>query len=182
MSIIKVHDGPPLPGVVAWLAGGALVKKAAAPTVSYALSGMLYFSKSGWLLLSVPNAFARGVFSALDEHGVELPPSEHGLGFNAHVSVMSPQEVEQVGGKDKITERGKTFRYTLGRLKTVEPNDWPGVSKVWYVTIHSPDLQYLRRSYGLSALPHAGDYEFHVTVAVRRRGVMGRNETKKETR
>ena len=29
--------------------------------------------KSGWVLLSVPNALVRGCFAALDEPGVELP-------------------------------------------------------------------------------------------------------------
>jgi hypothetical protein len=182
MSLIAVRDGPGVAQLAAWRAGHALVKEAAAAAISYSLSGMLYLSKSGWLLVDVPNALARGVFAALDETGIELPPSEHGQGFTAHCSVMSPEEVRMIGGPDKITERGKRFAYTLGRLKSVEPENWPGVAKVWYVRIHSPDLQALRRSYGLSGLPHGGEYEFHLTVAVRRRGVLGKNETAKQTR
>jgi hypothetical protein len=47
---------------------------AARPELSYSLRGRLYASSSGWLLLSVPNALARGAFDALNEPGVELPP------------------------------------------------------------------------------------------------------------
>ena len=43
------------------------------PKPAYDLSGRLYVSKSGWLLLAVPNALGLGVFYALDEPGVELP-------------------------------------------------------------------------------------------------------------
>lgn len=182
MSLISVRDGPRFADRVALAAGAAMVKNAAAAATSYSLTGTLYLSQSGWLLMSVPNALARGVFAAIDEHGVELPPSEHGQGFNAHVTVMSPQDIEKLGGPARITERGKQYRYTLGRLKEVVPDDWPGVLKVWYVAVYSPDLQALRRSYGLSSLPHDGEYEFHCTVAVRRRGVLATGETVKASR
>lgn len=178
MSLIRVRDGLSPMEAAAVRAGGNIVKYAGTGMVSYGLSGALYLSQSGYLLLSVPNALVRGVFQALDEHGVELPPSEHGSGFNAHVTVMSPEEVEKVGGGEKITERGKHFRYSLGRLREVEPDNWPGMSRVWYVDVHSPDIQALRRSYGLTSLPHGGDYEFHITVAVRRRGVLGGDAAK----
>jgi hypothetical protein len=92
---------------------------------------------------------------------------------------MSPDDIEKVGGPEKITERGKSYTYTLGRIYSVEPDGWPGVSKVWYIKAHSPELQELRRSYGLSGLPKNGEFDFHITVAVRKRGVLGRGETTK---
>lgn len=174
MSLLCGTARPPLPERLAFIKGAAAASGAAPPAVSYALGGTLYVSATGWLLLGVPNGLARGVYSALAEPGVELPPPDPGGAFNAHVSVMSAEEVEQVGGREKIKERGKQFRYTIGRLKEVEPAGWPDVVKVWYLTVHSPELQQLRRSYGLSSLPHRGEYDFHVTCAVRRRGVLGR--------
>lgn len=181
MTLISVRDGPSLPHRLAHLAGQALVKRGAAPVTSYSLAGVLYLSQSGWLLLSVPNSLARGVFAAMHEPGIELPPSEHGQAFNAHVSIMTPDELERLGGPDKVSERGKQFYYTLGRLKEVEPDGWANVAKAWYVTIHSTELQTLRRSYGLSSLPHGGEYDFHLTVAVRRRGVLGKNDSSKDS-
>lgn len=145
-------------------------KLAADAEVAYHLVGTLQLS-GGRLLLSVPNALVRGVFQALGEHGVELPTTDGGL--NAAIEVMTPDEVTVAGGGDAIVERGKQYNYTLGRLLTVEP-DWPDVTRLWFIRVHSRDLQLLRRSYGLSSLP--SDADFKICVAVRRRGVLGRNE------
>lgn len=180
MSLLRVSDGPPVSAALMFHAGRTLVKEAAVAEPAYNLAGQLYLSSSGWLLLSVPNALARGVFSAMTEPGIELPPyDDDPAKFNAHVSVMSKDDLTLIGGPERVTERGKTFAYTLGRLYGVEPDDWPGVSKVWYVKVHSPELQALRRSYGLTGLPHRGEYDFHITVGVRRKGVLGRGQTAK---
>lgn len=145
---------------------------------AYSLSGLLY-GKTGdsgdWLMLSVPNAMVRGVFAAMDEPGIELPPSgnDHGQ-LHAHITVMRPDEIARVGGLNKITERGKRFDYTLGKLVTFEPAGWDDMSNCWVLEVYSPQLKQLRQSYGLSALPNDGRFAFHVTVAVRRHGVLGR--------
>lgn len=174
MSLLRVVDGPsPWPAAL-FGAGVSLAKVAADAEVAYNLAGRLYASASGWLLMSVPNAFVRGVFAAMAEPGVELPPAGPSGNLDAHVSVMRPEELEMIGGPDRVTERGKQFRYTLGRVYSVTPDAWPGVERVWFCRVHSPELQALRRSYGLSGLPKNDEYAFHVTIAVRRRGVLGR--------
>lgn len=175
MSLLKVTDGPPPWAALLFDLGSRLVKEAAAPAVAYNLAGRLYLSQSGYLLLNVPNALVRGTFSAMSEPGIELPPAGPDGNLNAHITVMSPDEVTQAGGPDKITERGKQYAYTLGRVYSVEPDGWPGVARVWYVKVHSPELQQLRRSYGLSSLPRDGKHDFHVSVAIRRKKVLGRN-------
>lgn len=153
--------------------------KMARPTTAYAMSGKLYLSSSGFLLLSVPNAFVRGAFDSLHEPGIELPPAGPSGQLDAHITVMRPEEIEQFGGPDKITERGQIYHYQLGKLKTVEPNGWKAMSKAWLLEVKSPELKSLRRSYGLSALPNDNKYEFHITVAVRRRNVLRENEVSK---
>lgn len=145
--------------------------KASTPQNSYAMAGRLYAAKSGWLLLSVPNPIVRGIFDTLTEPGIELPGFK-GSGLNAHISVMRPEEIDQIGGIDKVTERGHMFRYTLGPLKTVEPHGWTEMSRVWMVEVSSPELKKLRVSYGLSPLPNENRFKFHITVAVRRRNVL----------
>lgn len=144
------------------------------------LSGRLYLAKSGWLLLSVPNALVRGVYDALSVPGAELPragvlnvPNVDGELLNAHISVMTADEVASIGA-DKINERGHSFGYSLGPLKELDVRNVAGVSKVWAITVTSPALADLRKSYGLSALPK-GDQPFHITVAVRRKGVLQDN-------
>jgi hypothetical protein len=157
------------------------VKLANDPKVAYSLAGTLYLAKSGFLLLSVPNALVRGFFSAMNEPGVELPPVGPDGQLNAHLTVMRPEEIKQIGGADKITERGKQFGYTIGRLYSVKPSGWPAMARVWVLRVHSAELQKLRRSYGLSSLPNNGKHDFYVGVAVRRKSVLGRNDVRKTT-
>lgn len=145
--------------------GQLWTKSAAVAEKSFSLTGILYLSQTGWLLLSVPNMFVRGAFDAIHEKAIELPLDENGR-LNAHISVMSPDEVEEAGGADAITERGHQFSYSLGPLREVSPHDWRGVSKVWYITVDSPELRDLRRSYGLPPLRRGFDH--HITVAIRK--------------
>ena len=154
-------------------------KQAAEATVCRDLTGKLYLSKSGWLLLSVPNGLARGAFDALQAVGAELPKKntdDPNSTFNAHISVMSADEVASIGA-DKITERGHDFHYTTGQLKTCKPEGWDGVSQVWFITVDSPELRNLRKSYGLEPLRKGFDH--HITIAIKRTGVTGNNGVSK---
>lgn len=178
-SILTAYDGVSLVQRRLFELGRSFLKEASVPEPSYSLSGMLYVTPGGYGMLSVPNAIVRGVFNAMDEHGVELPPGPDGK-LNAHITVFRPEELEMIGGPEKLTERGKRFYYRIGGLTTVDnPGGWQEIARVWMLRVHSPELQALRRSYGLSGLPNNGKYEFHITCAVRRKGVLGRNEVAK---
>lgn len=178
MSILSVTDGVGFTDRLFLAVGGRLVKEAGTPEPAFNLRGTLYLSDRGWILLTVPNAMVRGMFQAMHEPGTELPFDKDG-GLNAHISVFRPEELESLGGPDHVTERGKTFTYTVGRVYSVEPGGWAEMSKVWYLKVHSPELQTLRRSYGLSPLPNDGKYDFHITVAVRKKHVLHTNEVRK---
>lgn len=150
------------------------------PNLAYALSGRLYLSSSGWLLLSVPNSLVRGAFDALNEQGVQIPEPHGELPYyKAHITVMHADEVTQIGGGEKITERGHNLSYSLGPIKEVTPDDWEGVSKVWYITVNSPELQALRKSYGLTPKPKDNNHEFHITFAIRKKHVLRDNSVSK---
>jgi 8-oxo-dGTP pyrophosphatase MutT (NUDIX family) len=164
-------------------AHGWLSKSSKTAGAEYHLSGRLYLAKSGWLLLSVPNALVRGVFDAMSHAGAELPlagtmnvPNVDKELLNAHISVMTADDVEAIGA-NKINERGHSFKYALGHVKEITPNNIDGVSKLWAIQIASPELSALRKSYGLSALPK--DEPFHITVAVRRKNVLRENDVSK---
>jgi hypothetical protein len=161
-----------------------LIKSSQTATSAYCLSGRLYISKSGWLLLSVPNALVRGVFDALNTPGAELPlagamnvPNVAQDVLNAHISVMTAAEVKSIGA-DKINERGHAFRYTLGPVKEMPVSNIDGISKVWFIQIASPELAALRKTYGLPP-ELKNDEPFHITVAVRRRNVTRENDVGK---
>jgi shikimate kinase len=162
-------------------AHGWLSKSAA--VASHYLAGRLYMAKSGWLLLAVPNALVRGVFDAMTDAGVELPlagvlnvPNVDKELLNAHISVMTAEEAAKIGAGN-INERGQSFKYSLGPVKELAPKNIDGVSKLWAIQVSSPELSALRKSYGLSALPK--DEPFHITVAVRRTGVLRENAVSK---
>lgn len=155
-----------------------LTKLAADAVNAMVLAGRLEASKSGWLLLSVPNPIIQGLFAALDVPGAELPYHSDGR-LNAHVSVMRPEELERIGGLDKISERGKRFKFQLGPVQEVTPTTWAEMSRVWFVKVHSPELEALRRSYGLSSRPNNNNYDFHITFAVRKKHVLRTNSVTK---
>lgn len=182
MSLLRASDGPSVADRLHRQAGfllAAAEKTAGDATPAYNLTGTLYLSGSGWILLQVPNALVRGVYAAMHEPGAELPPSGDDGRLNAHVSVFRKEELDAIGGGEKVTERGKQFKYSIGRLMSVVPETWSEMNRVWFLTVHSPELQALRRSYGLSSLPNDGKYDFHITVAARRKGVLGRNDSRK---
>lgn len=148
---------------------GGQKSRFAKPKESYCLFGRLYVSKSGWGLLSVPNNLVYGLFDAMNEPGIDLPPaSDHGkLKLNAHISVFSKEEIEKIGS-DNLNERGHSFAYNIGRIKEVKPAGWSEMEKVWFVEVDSPELEDLRASYGLSRLPKKGKHQFHISAAVRK--------------
>jgi hypothetical protein len=164
---------------VAYELGYKQAAKATSPTsVSYSLAGRLYISRNGWGMISVPNALVRGAFDALDEIGAQLPYNEDGV-LNAHISVFRPEEVQKIGPAS-ITERGHLFHYSLGRLAEVTPAGWPGVGKAWLIEVKSPELEALRKSYGLTPLMNNNKHQFHITIGIRRRNVLYDNAVKKD--
>jgi len=151
---------------------------------NHLLSGRLYLAKSGWLLLSVPNALVRGVYDAMSAPGAELPaaglmnvPNVPADLLNAHISVMTADEVKKVGA-DNINERGHMFGYSLGSMTEITPKNVDGISKIWAIQVSSPALSSLRKSYGLTPLIN-DDHAFHITVAVRRKHILGNNSVGK---
>lgn len=142
-------------------------------------SGELQATANGYVIVQVPNAMVRGHFMSLTEPGIELPPGPGGR-LNAHITVFKPHELAEIGGPSKISERGQHFRYRLGPLQS-RPLDarrspeenWRDASRIWYLTVRSPQIQQLRRAYGLEPA------QLHVTVAVRRRNVLRSGTTAK---
>lgn len=136
------------------------------------LEGRLYGSKSGYLLLQVPNDMAMGFFAALPEIGL-VPPVHHGDKFNAHITVMRPEELARVGGLDAVNERGRSFKYSVVGADSIEAARRDSrYSRYWMLLVRSSELNKLRRTYGLPAEP---DVPFHITFAARPRYVTFEN-------
>ena len=103
-----------------------------------------------------------GLFQLIDEDGLEKPPY-HRKKYNSigtHISVMTEEETKDL----TIKEVGREFNFALGDLKSTNPEGWDEMETVFFVNIHSEDLQKLRAKYNL---PKKLDgHEFHITVAV----------------
>lgn len=139
------------------------------------LEGRLYYAETtGYLLLSVPNALATGAFRSLPFVGLELPRF-HGQPFSAHITVMRPDEVQSIGGSSKISERGRSFRYSIKGLEELVPPRAKDYSRFWAFIVSSPPLLQLRKSYGLGVplVP------LHITVAARKNNVLYDNGIRK---
>lgn len=124
--------------------------------------GKLVVSGGDWGCLHVPQALVDGLYAGLHEPGIEKP--EH----RAHISVFTTEELNKIGA-DKLKERGTDYHFTLGRVVKLNPKNWAEMSKVWFITCSSPELEKLRTSYGLTPKVN-GDHPFHITFATRRVG------------
>ena len=144
------------------------------------MAGLLQATKSGHLILGVPTALVRGVFDAMSEPGISMPTSVDGGALRAGIVVMTPSELESVGGAASVSERGKQYPYSLGELVEASARGWPGVSACWHLRVKSPELGKLRRSYGLPTKVE-GDSDFSIVIACRKSGVLSSNATSKTT-
>ncbi len=83
----------------------------------------------------------------------------------AHISVMRPDEYLRVTkGRKRIKEIGEEFDYTIEKLYVTEPN-WGDVQECYFISVKSPQLEALRKKYGLSK--KINGHDFHISVGVR---------------
>jgi hypothetical protein len=82
--LLRVMDDLPNYGHLAYALG---LKLAADQEVAYDLSGLVYLAGTGHLLMAVPAPLIQGVFAAMDEPGIELPPAGPDGQLSTHVTV-----------------------------------------------------------------------------------------------
>ncbi len=125
-----------------------------------------------WLLLDVHKGLCEAAYHNLKTEGIEAD-SHH---ERPHISVLRPNEVEQVKKKFGIQWRGavhegQTMQFKLIRMVSLVPSGWPEVTRVWFLEVESPDLEALREDLGFHYLPKREDspheMRFHITFAVR---------------
>lgn len=134
---------------------------------SYDLVGDLYLSHSGWVLLSVPNQVIKSLYDILHVEGADLPYHSDGT-LTGHISVIRDDEMDQVDNLELYRFLGQSYTYTLGPVRTVNPDGWDEMDQVWFVECDSPELEAVRQELGLTARPKNNEFHFHITIAVRR--------------
>lgn len=123
--------------------------------------GVLQDNGKGYIYLKVDDSYIKDVFPLLRAEGYKEPayfrrPDSPG----AHISVFYEEETR--GLTKKITEIGQDFSFVPDRIETVRN----GRNRYIILKVTSPDLEALRKKYGLRPLLQGHD--FHVTLAVQR--------------
>jgi hypothetical protein len=170
---LPVSDIPDFELIETWASGYLTEKRSAVK-----FKGLLQLSSSGHLIVTVPAALIRGLYDSLADPGLSLPRVTDGGGVRSGIVVMTPAEVEEVGGPAKIVDRGKTFSFEFGDFFISPADGWAGVSKCWHWHVKSTELQELRKTYGLPTKIE-GLYDFSLIVAYRKTGVLGLNVVSK---
>ena len=122
--------------------------------------------RDGFIYLKVSEEYLDKLFVILQEiYGDDLIKGSSLVG--AHVSVIRPSIGEPAFWG--ISELNNTFEFSPLRLGTVVPDLDPKWERVWILEIHSPALEDLRLSYGLSPRVGNTDNAFHITIATKLR-------------
>ena len=142
-----------------------LLSKEAQQMKSVPLKGIIRKTDDGFIYVDISNNVINGLFSLIDEEGIEKPPysDEEYDNIGAHISVMKEDELKE---DEEFSDFGKEITFKLDKFFSVEPKTWDEVERVWCIKVVSPDLEKLRKKYGLAKKFHGHD--FHITVAVKK--------------
>jgi hypothetical protein len=124
------------------------------------LSGQLKQTRDGFVYLDVPDSIIRAFQQMIPDEEIAHPSGMSKKYVGAHISVMMKDESD---GKN-IKEIGQHFQYKIKALQAVKPDGWDGVRTVFFIAVDAPELEDLRKKYGLSA-KHKG-HDFHITVGL----------------
>lgn len=139
--------------------------------------GLLQLTKSGHLVVTVPAALVRGLYDSLDMPGLSLPRNTDGS-VKANIAVITPAELQLIGGPDTVTERGRSFTFSFGDFFVSPARNWDGVSKCWLWHVRSPELSLLRRTYGLPSKID-DSFDFSLLIAYQKSDVLRDNAVTK---
>ncbi len=129
------------------------------------LTGCLKQTKDGFVYVDIPNSVFKGFLPLLD--GAEKPPKDDKHeDIGAHITVIKKKEIKE--NDILFKDKDKEVKYTIKGLEEVEdPDGWDEMQKVWFVTVDSPDLEKIRKSYGLPS--KIKNHNFHITVGVKKK-------------
>lgn len=120
-------------------------------------TGILKENEEGYVYLKVDIGYIDQLFPLLkNPHYVKPPFFRRPDSPGAHISVFYVEETRHI---KKIKEIGQKFAFQIASLSAVPPK-----SREYIVlNVKSPELEKLRKKYGLS--PFLKGHEFHITIA-----------------
>lgn len=127
--------------------------------------GKLAIDKKGYIYLSLPDDYIFELYTILGKKEACPPPYfDKELSYGAHISIVLATEIRST---PHLPTTGQMIPFTITGCYSVEPENWEEMKRVWFLTIHSPELEGIRTQLGLS--PKIEDHEFHITFAVQKR-------------
>ncbi|MBX7067384.1 MAG: hypothetical protein K1X28_09145 [Parachlamydiales bacterium] len=128
--------------------------------------GTLKQDANGMVYVDVDNDFIYKLYPWIQEEGFELPTSLYGNNaLGAHVTVIYKREAEdyQLGW---IKEAGDQVYFKVTGCKII-PLNQAGYELGCVVTIQAPNLDKLRKKYGLPSIK----YDYHILIGMKPRKV-----------
>jgi hypothetical protein len=132
------------------------------------MKGKLRQDDEGYVFIDIDDKVIHGMYPLIDDEDVEKPPYFGKDGWGAHVSVISPDEIDEDEPLD-IKEIGDIINFKIKEVYSTNPEGWDEMDKVWFISIDAPELGKLRRKYKLPTTYKNKGHDFHITVAVRRK-------------
>jgi len=129
------------------------------------IKGRLMQTEDGFLYIDLPDQLL-DVFTEMIEDPKAKKPPYHTKKMNnvgAHVSVAYKDEMEDI----KVKELGDEFYCGIKGFVSLDPEGWNEMDRVWFLELDAPELEDLRKSYGLSK--KLNGHEFHATVAIKKK-------------
>ncbi len=124
--------------------------------------GFLKQDDQGFVYLELSSSFITELFPLMSDEKCEAIPLDQSNPSSAHIPVIIPHEMSWWKGYREIQEK-QPFAFTIQQLCSMKPKRWPGIEKVYFLKISSPQLEQFRRRNLLSPLIRG--HEFHIAIA-----------------
>jgi hypothetical protein len=125
--------------------------------------GTLKQKANGYLYLDVSDDFITLAIPLIDVPGRIVPPSHYTnkKGIGAHISVIYENEII---AKDiwEIEELGQEYTFSVMELRSIKMTNNNKMQKLWLIAVDAPELETLRKKYGLR--PLLKGHDFHITI------------------
>jgi hypothetical protein len=141
--------------------------------------GILRQDHEGFVYLELCDNFITDIFPLIHDRACEAVPLYHLEPSPAHIPVILPHEWTQRKGWGEMKELETTFSFEITRLFSLKPKRWPGVEKVYFLNIKSPELESFRERNLLPSL--ICGHEFHVAIAFKKAAEQSPKAPQKET-
>lgn len=127
------------------------------------IKGRLMQTEDGFLYIDLPDELLEAFTAMIDDPKAKKPPyhTKKMNNVGAHVSVAYKDEMED----KEVKELGDEFYCGIKGFVSLDPEGWNEMDRVWFLELDAPELEDLRKSYGLSK--KLNGHEFHATVCVK---------------